>query len=127
MDPTDIGLFRLAERRMAWIDQRQAVLAQNIANANTPSYKAREIAPFEASLLEQGVSMALTNPSHLQGANPVQKGREQRPETKAPNGNTVSLEEQLGKVADTASAQELVTNLYRKYQGLFRTALGRNG
>ena len=127
MDPTDIGLFRLAERRMSWVDQRQAVLAQNIANANTPSYKARDLAPFEASLAEQGVSMAVTDPLHLQGSSPATQGREQRASGKAPDGNTVSLEEQLGKVADTASTQELVTNLYHKYQGLFRMALGRSG
>ena len=127
MDPTDIGLFRLAERRMQWVDQRQALLAQNIANANTPSYKARDLAPFQASLVEQGVSMARTNPAHLQGPNAPSKGREVQSEGKAPNGNTVSLEQQLGKVADTASTQELVTNLYHKYQGLFRMALGRSG
>lgn len=127
MDPTDNGLFRLAERRMSWVDQRQSVLARNIANANTPDYKATDVAPFEASLIEQGVSVARTDPAHLQGSSAAAQGRAQRPTSKAPDGNTVSLEEQLGKVADTASTQELVTNLYRKYQGMFRIALGRSG
>ena len=40
MDPKRIGLFDLAERRLAWTDQRRGVLAQNIANANTPGYQA---------------------------------------------------------------------------------------
>ncbi|RYF10860.1 MAG: hypothetical protein EOO77_20625, partial [Oxalobacteraceae bacterium] len=46
MDPTDIGLFRLAEKRLNWVEQRQQVLAQNIANANTPNFKARDVSPF---------------------------------------------------------------------------------
>ena len=51
MDPSDIGLFRLAEKRLNWIEQRQQVLAQNIANASTPDYKARDLSPvpIEAS------------------------------------------------------------------------------
>ncbi len=127
MDPTDNALFRLAERRMSWIDQRQSALARNIANANTPNFKATDVAPFEATLLEQGVSIARTDPAHLQGTAPSTQGRVQRPLGKAPDGNTVSLEQQLGKVAETASAQELVSNLYHKYQGMFRIALGRGG
>lgn len=128
MDPIDIGLFRLAERRLSWVDQRQALLAQNIANANTPGYQARDLPPFAASLAEHGAGLTRTDPSHLEGsAAPPGSSRRQRGAGKAPNGNTVSMEEQLGKVADTSSTQELVTNLYHKYQGLFRTVLGRSG
>ncbi len=127
MDPTDIGLFRLAERRLNWVDQRQAVLAQNVANASTPGYKARDLSSFADALAGQGVSLATTDPGHLTGTVSGASGREQPSNGKAPNGNTVSMEEQLGKVAETSSTQELVTNLYHKYQGLFRIALGRNG
>jgi flagellar basal-body rod protein FlgB len=125
MDPTDIGLFRLAERRLAWVDQRQALLAQNIANASTPGFQPRDLPSFAAALAQQG-NLSRTDPQHLSGnagagsATTHKLGR-------APNGNAVSLEDQLGKVADTAGTQELVSTLYHKYQGLFRTALGRNG
>ncbi len=127
MDPTDIGLFRLAEKRMNWIEQRQQVLAQNIANASTPNFKARDLSPFQSSLAEQGVDVSRTNPGHLPGLRSTMGGREQVASNKSPDGNTVSMEEQLGKVADTSSTQELVTNLYHKYQGMFRMVLGRNG
>lgn len=43
MDPTKIGLFDLAEKRLVWTAQRQSVLAANIANANTPRFQAREV------------------------------------------------------------------------------------
>ena len=127
MDPTDIGLFRLAERRMQWLDQRQSVLAQNIANSNTPGFKARDLPSFQGALIDQGVSLTATNASHLQGLSTATAGREQRSNGKAPNGNTVATEEQLGKIAETSSSQELVTNLYHKYQSLFHMVLGRSG
>lgn len=127
MDPTDIGLFRLAERRLTWVDQRQAVLAQNVANVNTPGFRARDLPSFAASLAGEGVALSTTDPAHLAGPSSDASGREQPNNGRAPNGNTVSMEEQLGKVAETSSTQELVTNLYHKYQGLFRIVLGRSG
>jgi flagellar basal-body rod protein FlgB len=127
MDTTDIGLFRLAERRLAWVDQRQRVLAQNVANATTPGYQPRDVAPFSASLGAAGAEMVRTDPSHLSGSPTAASSIRAKVTVRSPNGNGVSMEEQLGKVADTSSTQELVTNLYRKYQGLFRTALGRSG
>ena len=127
MDPTDIGLFRLAERRLAWVDQRQRVLAQNVANANTPGYKPRDMPPFGATL--RAARAPSTGP--IRATSPARAASLQTScralAAKAPNGNAVSMEDELGKVADTAGTQELVTNLYHKYQGLFRTALGRNG
>ena len=43
----------------------------------------------------------------------------------APDGNGVRLDVQLAKVADTSATQQLTTDLYMKYLGFFRTALGR--
>ena len=127
MDPNDIGLFRLAERRLAWAGQRQEVLAQNVANASTPGYQPRDVAPFAQVLATAAPALAATDPGHIQpggaGAAPV---RQARPRERAPDGNAVSLEDQLMKVADTSSTQELVANLYRKYHGMFRTVLGRS-
>lgn len=124
MDPTDIGLFRLAEQRLAWVDQRQALLSQNVANANTPGYTPTDLAPFASRL---ATAMSATDPAHFgTGAGRVGLAHV-RPHERAPDGNAVSLEDQLGKVADTASTQALVANLYRKYASLFRTALGHTG
>lgn len=123
--PTDIGLFGLAERRLAWAGERQAVLAQNVANANTPGYQPRDIAPFAAVLGAMAPGLAATDPGHMQPTAGTAGMAHSRPRERAPDGNAVSLEDQLMKVADTSSTQELVANLYRKYQGLFRTALGR--
>ena len=124
MDPTDIGLFRLADKRLGWVDQRQHLLAQNVANANTPGYEARDITPFVSRL---SAALGTTDPAHFGGVVPAPGLAHTRPHERAPDGNAVSVEEQLSKISDTAGTQALVTNLYRKYAGLFRTALGRSG
>jgi len=132
MDPTetgvaDIGLFRLAERRLAWVARRQELLAHNVANANTPGYQPRDLTPFARSLsqAQPAAALARTDPLHMTGSSNAPSGRPSRPRERAPDGNAVSMEDQLTKVADTAGMQELTANLYRKYHGLFRTALGR--
>ena len=51
MDSTT-DIFSLAERRMVWLDRRQATLAQNVANANTPGFRARDSAPFADALAQ---------------------------------------------------------------------------
>jgi flagellar basal-body rod protein FlgB len=48
------------------------------------------------------------------------------PKSRAPDGNTVALDEQLTKVADTQTTQTLVTMIYKKYVGMFSLALGRS-
>jgi flagellar basal-body rod protein FlgB len=127
MDPTRIPLFDLAEQRLAWADKRQAVLAQNIANLDTPNWQSKDVAPFAQALASvAGPRLAQTDPGHLAGTlDPAQQSLlTPSPEARAPDGNAVSLDEQLTKVADTATAQEIATTLYKKYMGLFSLALG---
>lgn len=130
MDPTRIHLFDLAERRLAWADRRQAVLAQNIANADTPGWRPGDVAPFKAVLAgAAGTSLARTEPGHLPGtfAADLLAGTAARPTGREPDGNAVSLDQELTKVADTDTTQSLVTAIYKTYLGLFRTALGQGG
>ncbi len=124
MDPTDIGLFRLAEQRLGWVDRRQQLLAQNVANANTPGYQPRDLAPFFAAMTG---ALSLTSPLHMMAAGRSAAAALSRPAEKGIAGNGVSIEDQLGKVADTSGIQELTLNLHRSYQGMLRTALGRAG
>ena len=123
---TQIGLFDLAEKRLAWVDQRQTLLAQNIANANTPGYLAKDVTPFLQALAQAAPDLVRTNAAHLTGpASRLRNDSHQRPHEKAIDGNAVSMDEQLTKVAETEGTQALVENLYRKYMGLFRTSIGK--
>ena len=121
-----LSLFSLAERRLGWIDRRQGLLAQNIANANTPGFVAKDLQPFGQVLQGSLPGLATTDSRHFAGL-PANSGTAAgpRPQARAPDRNAVSMEEQLTKVADTDGAQALVTNLYRKYMGFFRTAAGK--
>jgi len=125
MDPSRIALFDLADRRLAHIGRRQEVLAQNIANADTPGWKARDLKPFAGLLARSGSAAPWqTQPGHLAPRHGAPQGQ-MPPGERAPDGNSVALDSELGKIADTESAHALVTGLYSKYLGMFRTAAGR--
>jgi flagellar basal-body rod protein FlgB len=129
MDPTRIDLFDLAEQRLAWTDRRQAVLAQNIANADTPGYRPRDLTPFAAALAGTDVIAPVrTQPNHMSGVagDGAQSVTQPRPAAHAPDGNSVMLDDQLTKVADTETIHAMVTTIYKKYLGLFGMALGRS-
>jgi flagellar basal-body rod protein FlgB len=127
MDSQRIDLFDLAERRLVWADQRQAVLAQNIANANTPGYKPHDLKSFASTLNgAESVTPVRTQPNHLSGTiAATQNETVDRTHQQSPDGNAVALDEQMVKVASTQTTHELVTTIYRKYLGMFNTALGR--
>lgn len=129
MDTRHIGLFDLAERRLAWADHRQAVLAQNIANANTPGFKPHDLRPFASALASaSSVSPVQTQPNHLAGTTRGTAPNEvvDRTHLQSADGNAVALDEQLVKVADTEATHTLVTSIYRKYLNMFAMALGRS-
>jgi flagellar basal-body rod protein FlgB len=127
MDPTSIPLFQLAEQRLAWTDRRQEVLAQNIANLDTPKFQAKDLPPFAQALASvAGPTLARTDPGHLTGTQDSGPNAllTPRPIATAPDGNAVSLDQQLTQVANTANDQQVATSLYKKYLGMFALALG---
>ncbi len=138
MLPTKTALFQMLSARMDWLGQRQGVLSQNIANADTPRYQPKDLreADFARLLGTLGgrpsrLGMAQTDQAHLAGM-PVAKlgldGEAQRPTYEvAPDGNAVILEEQMAKASETALDYQLMSNLYRKQVGMVRMALGGNG
>jgi len=127
MNPLRIGLFDLAQQRLHWNEQHQAVLAKNIANASTPAYEAKDLPAFARTLARHDAAAPVrTQPNHLGGLDggglkPVTL----RAKARSPDGNTVALEEQLTRVADAETTQSLVTTIYKKYMGLFGMALGK--
>ena len=128
MDLASIPLLDLAERRLAWASRRETVLAQNVANADTPGWQPRDIAPFSAVLGTASAALARTDPGHLAGTvDPDLLAGTAKPTAREPDGNAVSLDQELTKVADTETTQSLVTAIYKSYLGMFRTALGQPG
>lgn len=117
-------LLGLAERRLAWLEKRQSVLAGNVANADTPGYVAKDVSPFQGVLQNQmAVTLAQTEPGHLSGKNGTAHAAATGGNISI-SGNEVKLEDQLEKVADTNDQQRLATTLYSRYTSMISTVLG---
>jgi flagellar basal-body rod protein FlgB len=125
MASQNVDLFALAEQRLSWAEQRQALLAQNIANANTPGYKAKDVKSFDSVLSGATLAPTVTNPLHMTASDGGAAVATVTGGEAAPDGNGVEMDKELMKVADTDNTHELVTQIYTAYSGLFRTALGR--
>lgn len=123
--------------RMHNLADRQRVLAQNIANSETPGYKARDVAEPDFAALVGGSGMVakprveLTQRMKSLGAvQPIGAGvifDKDISETK-PDGNNVTLEDQLLKMGEVQADFTAMTNLYRKQMAMLKTAVtGRGG
>jgi flagellar basal-body rod protein FlgB len=128
MDPTSAVLFEIAQKRLAYLAERQNVLASNIANANTPNFHGADLQPFAAVLHGlSSVQPSLTQHGHMSGTLPslAASVKHDKMMGRAVDGNSVVMDQQLTKVSDTESAQNLVATIWRKYVGMFNIALGR--
>jgi flagellar basal-body rod protein FlgB len=121
-------IFDLAEKRLAWASERQAVLARNIANVSTPGFQATDVPDFQKVLGGAvGIQPVRTDPGHMAGT--IDPGMAIRPigETavRTVDKNGVPLEEQLMKVADTEALHATVTTIFKTYMTMFNIALGK--
>jgi flagellar basal-body rod protein FlgB len=134
MNLPSIPLLDVLRARMSWLNERQGVLAQNVANADTPGYVAQDIKPLDfAKVLENATSptplspgLATTDPRHIAlpgtqvpgGLNPDDL------EDSSTKNEAVSSEEEMIKVADTQAQYQAAANLYSKAVDMMRTAIG---
>lgn len=125
--PLEAGLFQLAEKRLAWADRRETLLSENIANADTPGWKPVDVPPFATELGDAQRRLVRTDPGHLSApeGGGMQGDHRVRPQARAPDGNAVSLDTELTRIADTQTTQQFVSSLYKTYLGMFNTALDK--
>lgn len=131
MDLPDVPLLAMLRQKMNWLHQRQDVLSENVANADTPNYVARDLKPldFEQALSSttNGTALVTTNVRHI-ALTPIRMGKFEDHETpdqeSSPNGNSVALEAEMVKVSDTQSQFQAAANLYAKTMSMMRTAIG---
>jgi flagellar basal-body rod protein FlgB len=131
MDLQGIGLFRMISQQLRWLGQRQEVLSQNVANADTPGYQARDLEKltFGDALQRATLRPAATQAGHLLGkaADPAAaKAKTITPWEVSPDGNGVVLEQQMTSLAETQADYQMATELYRKQIGMLKTAIGSN-
>ncbi|GLK79905.1 flagellar basal body protein [Methylopila turkensis] len=118
-------LLAALKNKMQWHSARQGVLAENVANASTPGFRAQDLAPLPAQ--ESGIGVALTNRGHLTLASASASGRaeERGSFERTPDGNAVVLEEQMTKAAQNQMDHQMAATLYGKSLGLLRIAIGK--
>jgi len=129
MAVTDLPLVAMLKTRLHWHQMRQKLLAENVANADTPGFKPKELkAPGPAPARgAAAVSVERTNAAHLSlaaarpGEDAVLAGRFEV----TPSGNAVSLEDEMMKVSQNQSDYQLAASLYQKSLQMLRTAVGR--
>jgi flagellar basal-body rod protein FlgB len=131
MNLPDVPLLSMLRERMNWLHQRQDVLSQNVANADTPGYVAHDLKPldFEEELGSAGSGAALmtTNTRHiaLTPSHATQFEDHEAPDQEStPNGNSVSLESEMVKVSDTQAEFQAAANLYSKAMMMMKEAIG---
>lgn len=127
---TGIGeptLISALKTKMRWHEARQGVLAENVANAQTPNFRAHELAAVDFD--NPSIGPARTDARHMSLASVDPTGRPGKEDDfeRTPDGNTVVLEEQMTKAAQNQMDHQMAAMLYQKSLGLIRTALGRRG
>ncbi len=120
-------LFAALKTKMRWHEVRQGVLAENVANAQTPNFRASDLKPLEGR--GATASVAVTDARHMTLASSSDPARPRTADgfERTPDGNTVVLEEQMMKAAQNQMDHQMAAMLYQKSVGLLRTALGRRG
>jgi flagellar basal-body rod protein FlgB len=127
---SNIPLFSMLRTRMHWHQERQRVLAENVANADTPRFQPRDLVPPKLNPVPGGgatVTLVRTSPVHFAagGGNTKFQIRPSEAFEVRQSGNAVSLEDEMLKVASNQMDYQAATTLHTRGLGLIRSALGR--
>lgn len=121
-----LEIVRMAQSLAAHSGARMSVIAENIANADTPGYKAKDLPSFAEVYAEPG-QLRATRPGHIGTGTAVStppsrasRGHE------APNGNSVSLEAEMVKSVEARQNHDMALAIYRATSDVIRASLGRN-
>lgn len=137
MDFSAIPLFNIMKTKLGYLSARQSVLAQNVANADTPDYKAQDLtAPDFGRMVRdsnpvRNLQMKTTNPRHITGRSSTGSAYKVTERDKTaelnPNGNNVVIEEEMAKIGENQAEYAKVLNLYAKAVAMFKSAIGNPG
>lgn len=133
MSVTDLSLLNQIKGRLGWLDDRQRVIAQNVANSDTPGYGARDLkvpTDFAAAMnKERGVQVMTTHAAHIAPAGqPVRFDVNRAPDSETTlDGNSVVVEEQMLKMAESRAAYDAAIGFYQKSMQMIRLAARKPG
>jgi flagellar basal-body rod protein FlgB len=126
---SDVPILSMLRTRMQWQQERQRVLAENVANSNTPKFRPRDLKElkFDQNTGMAPVTLVSTNSAHfgtVGGSQQFGDGSANVLETR-PDGNAVNLEDEMMKVAQNQMDYQTATALYSRSLGLLKIALGK--
>lgn len=122
-----LDLFQTAGAMAHHAGRQQAVVARNIANADTPDYRAQHIAPFRDTYRAQAApELRLSRPGHLNAGAVTRAAAIQTSASEpSPNGNTVSIEDEMLASVSASRDHNRALAIYRHGMTILRTTLGR--
>jgi len=115
-----INILNLTSSMASHAAQRHSVIAENIANADTPEYKAKDLKPFADVYKSAALS---GEPVYSQAFQIIETNMG---DAHSPNGNSVSLEDQMMRSAQTQNDHAMALMLYKKTLTIMKTAVGKN-
>ena len=120
MEP--VFLNKLVSNSNEWLSVRQATIAENIANANTPGFHARDLEPFTTVISKTQLAMTATHGSHLgqtmeaARASDIEKAESW---TVTHSGNSVSVEQELMKAGEVARDHSLNASIAKSFHRMY--------
>ncbi|WP_321340801.1 flagellar basal body rod protein FlgB [Breoghania sp.] len=124
MEP--VYLFSLASQRNEWLSVRQAAISENIANANTPGFKAKDVTPFTAVFEDVSMPMVATHDGHMGGIGATAQSTEVKKEETwqvSYSGNSVSVEQEMVKATEVAEQHALTANILKSFHRMRLSAV----
>ena len=121
-----VYLFDLAARHAQWLAVRQSAIAGNVANANTPSYQAKDVKPFEEIVDKTQLAMAASDPRHIQTAAidiAAATGRGPSGRGLSPSGNSVSLEQEMIEAGEVSRDFALNTSVVKSFHRMLMSCV----
>ncbi|WP_206615060.1 FlgB family protein [Mesobaculum littorinae] len=126
-----LEVLNIASSMARHAGQRQSMIARNVANADTPGFKATDLTPF-ADLYRDtagGTALRATREGHLHGTTGAgglsRADSVMTTDQAAPNGNTVSLESEIMRGVETRHQHDTALSIYQKSLDILRISLGR--
>jgi flagellar basal-body rod protein FlgB len=119
-------LFELASSQARWLELRQSTIATNVANANTPGFRARDVEPFNKVLDATPVRLAMTSPAHIQlNATETDTRATAKKDSweVVHSGNSVSLEQEMIKSGDVNRDYSMNTGIVRSFNRMLMSAV----
>ncbi len=126
----NLDIFKMSHAMAVHAGRQQATAAQNVANADTPGFKARRLPTFAQSFLrhsDEGTAQRASRDRHLHGSasGGGVMARIDRTAPVDPNGNSVSLENEMLHALEAKRQHDRALAIYKTSLGILRTSLGR--